>query len=236
MLVAADALRPRDCCRELETLIALGHRRHARPALLRYASELKPYGLDALVTLLLVWAALRVRRMPGNRGRLGRAGRGDGAGRPCVSTPAVFVLAGHRGRARAWSSSASAGTGRAARSGAIAAAGGAAVAVAAYWTWYRTAAGNAYMRDFWQAALLQPGTPGLATRLRAGVREAIEPAAEWMAALGLGWVLLGLVVLGAVASAATRTGLGPCCCCCTLPIGFAFLASAAGCVSRSRSG
>jgi hypothetical protein len=212
----------REILPRLETLVAVGLAAGST-SLVRYASELKPYGLDSLVTLLLVWAALRVRRAPDRRSAWAALAAMALIG-TFLSTPAVFVLAGiavglglELVRERR--------LGRAVALGAIAAAG-VAVAGATYWTWYRTAAGNAYMRDFWQAALLQPGTPGLATRFRAGVREAIEPAAEWMPALGLGWVLLGLVVLGAI-HLRRRQGLAPVLML-TLPIGFAFLASAAG--------
>jgi hypothetical protein len=212
----------REILPRLETLVAVGLAAGST-SLVRYASELKPYGLDSLVTLLLVGAALRVRNAPDRRSAWGALAAMALIG-TFLSTPAVFVLAGiavglglELVRERR--------LGRAVALGAIAAAG-VAVAGATYWTWYRTAAGNAYMRDFWQAALLQPGTPGLATRFRAGMREAIEPAAEWMPALGLGWVLLALVVIGAI-HLRRRQGLAPVLML-TLPIGFAFLASAAG--------
>jgi hypothetical protein len=212
----------RELLSELEALVALGFVATST-SLIRYSSELKPYALDALAAMLLVWCALRVRRMPERRG--GWAALATAALLSALmSTPAAFVLAGigvglgaellRRGR-RA----------DAARLAAIVA-GGIAVTSAAYATWYRAASGNGYLRDFWRAALLVPGTPGLPTRVLAAVRETIEPGAEWMVAIEMGWVLLGVLVLGAV-QLRRRAGLAPMLLL-VLPIGFAFLASAAG--------
>jgi hypothetical protein len=59
------------------------------PALVRFANEAKPYGTDAFATLLLVWAALRLRPGPGaTRDRLVLAGLGCGA--VLLSFPALF--------------------------------------------------------------------------------------------------------------------------------------------------
>jgi hypothetical protein len=206
----------------LEALLAVGFAATST-SLIRYASELKPYGLDGLVTLLLVWAALAVRRAP-DRAALWAALALAAVLGAFVSTPAVFVLGGI-----------AVGLGlefvrerrlRHAAALALLCAAGVAVTAFGYVTWYRAAAGNAYMRDFWQAALLQPGTPGLATRLSAGLREAVEPTAEWLTALGLGWAIVGLMAVGAVHLWQRRRPAPVLML--TLPLGFAFLASAGG--------
>jgi hypothetical protein len=173
--------------------------------------------------MVLTWCALRVRGTPGSRAAWIALAAAAVVG-PLVSTPAVFVLGAvavglgvellgpaHRRRFALL---------------ALIAAAGVAVAGAAYWAWYRHAAGTTYMQDFWQAALLRPGTPRLPTRLWAGVLETLEPAAEWMTALGAAWLLVGLVVVGAV-RIRRRAGLGPLLLL-VLPVGFAFAASAAG--------
>jgi hypothetical protein len=160
--------------------------------LIRYSAELKPYSLDALVALLMVWAALETRR-PGERPaawlRLGLAA----AVGALLSPTGLFVCAGIL-----------AGLGldllrepslrRAARLAAVGAACGV-VVVATYLLWYRSAADGAYMRDFWRLGFLVPGTPGLGIRAWAGVRETLLPVADWMVSLPLVGVLL--VVLGA---------------------------------------
>ena len=63
------------------------------PFLIYYANELKPYGVDALVTTLLYLAALRVQERPDDRGRWIALALG-GALAIGFSIPAPFVLAG----------------------------------------------------------------------------------------------------------------------------------------------
>jgi len=63
------------------------------PFLIYYANELKPYGVDALVTTLLLVAALRVQERPGDRRRWIALALG-GALAIGLSIPAPFVLAG----------------------------------------------------------------------------------------------------------------------------------------------
>ena len=63
------------------------------PFLIYYANEVKPYGIDALVTTLLFAAALRIREQPGDRGRWLALALG-GAVAIGIAIPAPFVLAG----------------------------------------------------------------------------------------------------------------------------------------------
>jgi hypothetical protein len=212
----------RELLTELEALVALGLVATSG-VMIRYSSELKPYTLDALAALLLVWSALRVRRAPGERAAWARLALA-GVLTPLISTPAVFVLAAvavalglellrHDERRRLALL-------------ALIVCVGLGAAGAAYWVWYRDAAGNAYMRDFWQAALLRPGTVALPTRFMAGVEETLEPSAVWLVAIGGWWFLLGLVAVGA---AGLRRREGPAAMLLlVLPVGFAFAASALG--------
>ena len=63
------------------------------PLLVYYANEVKPYGIDAFVTLLLFLTALRVEEMPDSRRRWIELALG-GAFAIGMSIPAPFVLAG----------------------------------------------------------------------------------------------------------------------------------------------
>jgi hypothetical protein len=212
----------RETLTELETLVALGFAATSG-SLLRYAAELKPYAGDALVSLLMIWSALRVVREPERRGSWVALAAAVVLG-PFVSTPGVFtgvaiaIALGadfmRRGR-----------LGRAVLAVGLAAAGGL-LALAIYLAWYRGAASSSYMRDFWQASLLVPGTPGLLRRAWAGLEETAMPALEWPERLYLGWMLIALIALGAV-RLARRGGATPVLLF-LLPVAVAFAASAAG--------
>jgi hypothetical protein len=218
------ALAPfaRETLTELETFVALGFAATSS-ILLRYAAELKPYAVDSLVSLLMLWAALRVARQPERRGPW-IALAATVVGGCFVSAPAVFTCA-------AIAIGLGAGLARQGRPDrALAAVGiagvGAVVAGAAYVAWYRGAASNPYMRDFWHAGLLRPGTPELLGRTWVGLEETAMPAVEWPVPVYLGWALLALIGLGA-ARLRRRWGGTPVLLF-LLPVAIAFVASAAG--------
>jgi len=212
----------RETLTELETFVALGFAATST-SLLRYAAELKPYAVDALVSLLMIWAALRVVREPERRRWWIALGTVAAAG-ALVSTPAVFtcvaigIALGAEFAQR----------GRLGRATAVAGVAGAGVLVslAAYLSWYRGPASSSYVRDFWQAGMLRPGSPQLLHRTWAGLEETAMPALEWPVPLHLGWALIAVIALGAV-QLRRRWGATPVLLF-LLPVAVAFLASAAG--------
>jgi hypothetical protein len=208
----------------LESLIAVGLA-GASPWLIRYSVELKPYGLDALVTLLMLWAAVEVRQDQSRLRPWVRLGVVAAAG-GMLSPTSLFVCAGIV---------AGLGLDLVFRPSFARAAGVAAVGVACagavatgYHLWYRSAAEGSYMRDYWKEAFLMPGTPGLTLRVWSGVRESLLPVVDWMALLPWGGLLLLLLilVLGAVRIGARQGVALPVML--AAPMLAAFLASALG--------
>lgn len=177
----------------LETLVAVGLCASST-WLIRYSAELKPYGFDTLVALLMVWAAVEARRAGDRPSAWLRLGVAAAAG-ALLSPTALFVCAGivaglgadlvRRPSLRG-----------AARVAGVGAACGAAV-VFTYVAWYRSAATSTYIREFWQEAFLIPGSPRLGFRTWAGIKETLLPVADWMVILPFGGLLLFLLGVGA---------------------------------------
>jgi hypothetical protein len=177
----------------LEALLAVGLTATST-WLIRYSTELKPYSLDALVALLMVWAALRVRGEDDRMGSWLGLGLVTAAG-ALLSPTALFVCVGILAGLGA-DLVRRPSIGRVGQLAAVGAAGLGVVAIT-YLVWYRSAAGGPYMRDYWQEGFLVPGTPALAIRAWAGVKETLLPVADWMVTLRLGGVLLLLLAVGA---------------------------------------
>jgi hypothetical protein len=191
--------------------------------LIRYSAELKPYTVDALVTLLVGWYALDVVERLDDRSAWLRFGGAGGLG-VLVSTSAVFVCCGavacvgwellaHR-RARLLPPLAACG---AIWLGAF---------MAGYLMFYRHAAAGEYMRDFWRAGFLTTATPALWRRTGMAAQETFLPVSDWMVALGLGIPPLLLGLAGAFAIVRSR-GAGVVALL-TVPAVAAFCASALG--------
>ena len=138
------------------------------PNLVFYASAVKPYGIDVLVTCFLLLLAFDVADPAGDLGsRTGLAVAGVLA--PWFSAPAVFVLG-------AISVALLADT-RRSRSGMTGwllgcTAAWAASFGAAYLMVYRQATANPYMLSFWKEAFLDPG-PGWPIRVALRMREVV---------------------------------------------------------------
>jgi len=136
------------------------------PALIYYANEVKPYGLDALAGAGMALLTLRLLERPAARQRWA-ALLAAGLVTAAASTPAPFILAGvgvalladprTRAEPAAW---------RWLPACAVLWAG---VFLAEYLTVYRSVAGNGYMQRFWLEFFLDPSVPGIGDRLRAAV-------------------------------------------------------------------
>jgi hypothetical protein len=138
------------------------------PLVLQFVRQVKPYTLDALLALGLVWLALECADNPDERPRLRRWALA-GALAVWASTPAIFVLAGalaalwlaFRGFPRARV--------RVLATGALI---GGSFACAYFWT-YKPASQNAYMQQFWGSSMLMIGEVDLPARLWQGTREVV---------------------------------------------------------------
>ncbi len=142
------------------------------PILVRYSSVAKPYAMDALVTVILVWLALDTADEP-ERARTWWRLLGAGAVALLASQPALFVLAGLTDalaldprvrRVPGW-------VWRLATGAAL----WSALFATLYFTWYRRVATDGYMRQFWAWSFLSPGSPSLVERLPLIARETLFP-------------------------------------------------------------
>jgi len=142
------------------------------PILVRYSSVVKPYAMDALVTVLLVWLALETADEP-ERARTWWQLLGAGAVALFASQPAPFVLAGLTAalaldprvrRVSGW-------VWRLATGAAV----WSAIFATLYLTLYRRVATDGYMRQFWAWSFLAPGSPSLVERLPLIARETLFP-------------------------------------------------------------
>jgi hypothetical protein len=131
------------------------------PTLIEFGNQVKPYSSDALVALLIVWLAWRVREDPANRNAWIALAVG-GVVAMLASYPAAFVLA-------------ACGLFLVASPGVIESAGrGMPLLVAATWafggaviyiSFMRVAAASAYLHNFWEGTFLTPSAHDF--RLRA---------------------------------------------------------------------
>ena len=161
--------------------------------LIRYSVEVKPYIVDSLASVLLIWVALRLTENLSDLRGWAALAVGGVIG-VLVSTPALLVC--------------------------IASAGALAIAAlrsrrlnllpwlallgvlwgcvfaAAYITWYSPVAGSQYMRHYWAPAILQPGTPQFWDRLWGAVSESACTLTCWRGILDLTPGLLLLTFIG----------------------------------------
>lgn len=133
------------------------------PLLLRYATEVKAYALDALVATVLVGLAAWVLDAPDDRRRW-RWLQGVGASAIWLSLPSVFVLAGAGLALLAAAVQPRRAAAIRARVAVTAAVWGAS-AGAAYWWFIRASAGNSFLRWYFEAAFLAPDAPDLRRRV-----------------------------------------------------------------------
>jgi hypothetical protein len=172
--------------------------------LIRYSAEVKPYSLDALLTLTVIWAtAALLSEMDRRRSWvvLGLAG----AVAVASSLPSPFVFAGvvlalsmqalREGRARLLFRIGLLGLFWAALFSLL------------YIRFYRTSGNAPYMREFWEGALLTPGSAHLMERTRRALVEVSSAIDPGLTLLGLGSLALGLALLGA--ALLHRRGQGP---------------------------
>ena len=142
------------------------------PMLVRYSSVAKPYAVDALVTVMLVWLALDVAGEPDRARTWGRL-LAAGAVALLASQPALFVLTGLTA-ALALDPRVRRVPGSAWRLATVAALWSALFATL-YFTLYRRVATDGYMRQFWAWSFLAPGSPSLLNRLPLIARETLFP-------------------------------------------------------------
>jgi len=142
------------------------------PILVRYSAVAKPYAIDALVTVMLVWLALDTAHEP-ERARAWWRLLGAGAVALLASQPALFVLAGLTAalaldprvrRVPGW-------VWRLATGAAL----WSAIFATLYFTLYRRVATDGYMAQFWAWSFLSPGSPSLVDRLPLIARETLFP-------------------------------------------------------------
>lgn len=136
------------------------------PLVLQYARQVKPYTVDAVVALVLLWLGLNWLDAPGET-RHSRRLAVAGTVVPWVSIPGVFAFAA------ALTTAATMPQPRRPSNRLlllVAVAWGVSLALAYLWI-YRPAADDPYMHEFWRASLLSIGSPGFFARLWQGIRE-----------------------------------------------------------------
>ena len=136
------------------------------PLVLQYGRQVKPYTLDAVAGLALLWMALNWLDAP-QEWRHARRLLVAGVVAPWLSTTSAFVLAG----LLAVVATAPSGRRPPGRMLALVGLAWAASFVLAYVWIYRPAAEDPYMGQFWHASLLSIGEPGFLARLWQGTRE-----------------------------------------------------------------
>jgi hypothetical protein len=136
------------------------------PLYLQYVRQVKPYTLDGVVALLLIWLALDWIDKPDDRGAFRRLVLA-GAVSVWLSAPAALVLAGIAAVVALNPASSRPPPSRLA---AAAVAWGAAFVPAYLWI-YRPASRNPYMQQFWQGSLLTVWEPGVMRRAWQAIRE-----------------------------------------------------------------
>ena len=171
--------------------------------LIRFSVEVKPYILDALVSAVLVWVAVRLLDKLEDGWRWAWLAI-TGAVGVLLSAPALLVcvalltglgIASVRRRRAQYLG----------RLGLLAGVWGA-IFFAAYVSWYAANAGAPYMRAFWAETFLRPGTPRFLPRLWHGLSELACTLTCWRGVVGL-WPLLLLLALIGVVYLARRRGL-----------------------------
>jgi hypothetical protein len=136
------------------------------PLVLQYARQVKPYTVDAVVALVLLWLGLNWLDAPAE-GRHARRLGAAGIVVPWISIPGVFALVAVLAAAVTMPPPRRPSTRLLLL---LATVWGASLALAYLWI-YRPAADDVYMQQFWQASLLSLGSPGFFARLWQGIRE-----------------------------------------------------------------
>jgi 4-amino-4-deoxy-L-arabinose transferase-like glycosyltransferase len=164
-------------------------------ALVRYSAEVKPYSLDALLSVALVGVAADLIRRT-DRWKAWALLSGLGAITVLGSLASVFVclgvgvaLAVHAVMEKRWNVLPLVG---------LMGLGWALLFGGGYVRLYQEETGAPYMRSFWEGSFLVPGTPDLLARTRVAMSEVSWGIYPGMALLGLGGVTFCLVLLGAV--------------------------------------
>jgi hypothetical protein len=174
----------------------------ASPLLLRYASEVKQYGSDALVTVCLLGLSMELLRDATSRRRWLTLGVGGGVAL-LASQPSAFVLAAvalaillsRRVRqSSGW-----------ARRYALLLISWALLAAVLYVALYRQVMSNASLLRYWSGTFLNPGAPDFSQRVRTAVYNAIVAPFLAIGSLPLK-LLIGMTLAGAI-YVALRRGL-----------------------------
>jgi hypothetical protein len=171
--------------------------------LIRYSAEVKPYSLDALLTLAVIGATAALLREMDSRswvvlGLTGAAAVASSLSSPFVCAGVVLALsmqALREGRTRLLY-----------RIGALGLFWAALFSLL-YIRFYRTAGNAPYMRDFWEGALLTPGSPHFPARAHRALVEVSSTIDPGLTLLGLGSLALALALYGA--AILHRRGQGP---------------------------
>jgi len=177
------------------------------PGLVRYSAEVKPYGLDALVTLVLLDRAIAVAQ-PASRSGQWWLLAGAGVLAIVTSTPEPFVIAGVIAflLVRAALTRDAALTRRAI----VLAAGWAATIALLVATVFRpllgeSAAVGKFMHWYWATNFLTPGPPGLATKVSVMLWAVLTETFLGAAAIpGATTLLVATVAIGCLMLIATR--------------------------------
>jgi hypothetical protein len=161
--------------------------------LIRYSAEVKPYGLDALIGVVTVGAAAGViRRMDNRQGWRVLAAVGTLAA--LLSLPWVFVCFGVS-LALGYQAVIEKRANLLPRIGLLTFFWASLFAIT-YTQLYQPVASSAYLRSFWEAAFLVPGSPHLLSRTQVAMQDVLWGIDSGMALLGLGAITAALVVLG----------------------------------------
>lgn len=167
------------------------------PLLIYFSNELKPYAVDAAVTLALVALTLRQLDRPGGGRLLALAVAGVWG--VLLSTPAVFTLAGVGAALLVPALAARS----ARRVGWLAAMGGAWLATfgLVYATVYRHSTGSAFLQSYFGPTFLLPSAPDLPHRAMRAVWEVTVPTLFWTESplRGPFWLLATVGVVGLAA-------------------------------------
>lgn len=169
--------------------------------LIYYSGEVKQYGLDALVTVLLLGLTVSVIRHARSAAAWRRLAVGGLLGL-CISQPSIFVLAGvgtalvAEPRVRAapyWKARV-----------AVACGAWLSAFLLLYFVVYRQGLEDLYLRQYWEGTFLAPSAPNIVRRvLRAARYALVEPvfrpeSPNWFAA---GYILCALFAVGVYAAA-----------------------------------
>jgi len=132
-------------------------------SLVTFSAEAKQYGVDPLVTVLIVWFAVRVANVPGDRRRWLRLVAIGVAGL-LLSQPAIFALGGAAFALALHPAVRRDATAR--RHASLAAIAWCVTFAVLYVAVYSATAHSAYMRSFWEGTFLDPRAPDIVLRVR----------------------------------------------------------------------